>query len=58
MGNKSRFIGWGCGGLSILIALGAYATFKPNISPESMKQEVERNLEKTKSSLKDATNVF
>jgi len=58
MGNKSIFIGLGCGGLSILIALGAYAIFKPNINPESMKQEVERNLEKTKSSFKDATNAF
>jgi hypothetical protein len=58
MGNKSIFIGLGCGGLSILIALGAYAIFKPNINPEVVKQEVEKNIQNTQNSIKDATNAF
>lgn len=52
------FLKVGVGLLSLTAAFIAYTVFKPNINPQSLKEEAERNIENTRNTFQSATNAF
>ena len=52
------FIKMGVGLLSLTAALVAYTVFKPNINPQALKEEAEKNIQNTKNTFEGAGKVF
>ena len=56
--DKKMLFKIGGGVLSLVIAVGAYVTFKPNLDPNVLKEEAEKNIQNTKNTFSQAGNAF